>query len=575
MSKTKFNFAYAWAALCLLLLPLSVFAAITALFETPQGNFEMELFESDAPVTVENFLSYIEDGSYADSFIHRSEANFVLQGGSYTYTDGILGEVVAKSAIVNEFSRPNTHGTIAMAKLPGNANSATSSWFINLSDNTILDTENSGYTVFGEVTSDAGLDVIHAIASLPVYNAGSAFGTMPLINFSGTGTILSENLVITNISIPTSLNEIHNVGVSNSVNFPNPAPADNVQFTVTVANSGPEAASNVTVQNPVPAGMTLTGAPSVSQGSFNSSTGIWQIGPMTSSGSVTMTLPAKPQQFTVPRCYVNRSRIINHGGYDPARSNNTAASTVYVGGATSCTELVVTVSPRVANQTICPSTTLDFLVYDITVRNDGPDIAENIGVSLNGSLGSTGQTAQDNGLTFTEIQPGATASGSLSWNLACPRSEQAAAYTVTVTTDSIISAGSVMVVDSEFSVDARSSTSTTSSTSSSSDSGGGGGGCFIATAAYGSYMDPHVATLRRFRDNVLMQSGPGREFVALYYRYSPPLAAVIAENEFLRSITRVMLTPIVYAVAYPVIALLVLVGALALVGRRRKHLMFG
>jgi len=75
--------------------------------------------------------------------------------------------------------------------------------------------------------------------------------------------------------------------------------------------------------------------------------------------------------------------------------------------------------------------------------------------------------------------------------------------------------------------------------------------CFIATAAYGSYMDPHVQTLREFRDKYLLTNYVGREFVDLYYTISPPIAQYIKEHEPVRIVVRYLLTPVVYGVKYP------------------------
>ncbi len=75
--------------------------------------------------------------------------------------------------------------------------------------------------------------------------------------------------------------------------------------------------------------------------------------------------------------------------------------------------------------------------------------------------------------------------------------------------------------------------------------------CFIATAAYGSFLDPHVVELRRFRDRYLLTNTPGRYLVERYYAYSPPLAQLISEYELLRILTQGVLTPLVYAIRYP------------------------
>jgi V8-like Glu-specific endopeptidase len=80
---------------------------------------------------------------------------------------------------------------------------------------------------------------------------------------------------------------------------------------------------------------------------------------------------------------------------------------------------------------------------------------------------------------------------------------------------------------------------------------GGGGRCFIATAAYGSYLDPRVQILQNFRDRYLLTNRPGIAFVRLYNRYSPPVSDFIKDREVLRTATRVLLTPVVLAVEYP------------------------
>lgn len=135
------------------------------------GNIDVELFDSDKPVTVTNFLSYVQRGAYDRSFINRCIPGFVLQGGEYTvpnpYSSALL-EIVQRIPttpdITNEFYvgtlRSNVFGTLAMAKVDGNPNSANSAWFFNLGNNaTNLDVQNGGFTVFGRVKS--GLNVLN------------------------------------------------------------------------------------------------------------------------------------------------------------------------------------------------------------------------------------------------------------------------------------------------------------------------------------------------------------------------------------------------------------------------------
>jgi hypothetical protein len=91
--------------------------------------------------------------------------------------------------------------------------------------------------------------------------------------------------------------------------------------------------------------------------------------------------------------------------------------------------------------------------------------------------------------------------------------------------------------------------------------GSGSSNCFIATAAYGSFLEPEVMTLRHFRDRWLLTNAPGRVFVDWYYRTSPPIADTIAANGKLRLAVRAALTPIVYAIKHPGVTLgLLLIG---------------
>jgi len=175
-----------------------VAAATVVRIETPLGAITVQLFDDVAPGTVANFLRYVNDGDYANSFIHRSMPGFVVQGGGFTFENDIVGNVPTDPPIANEFDLSNLRGTIAMAKTGNDPDSATSQWFINLGDNSAnLDNQNGGFTVFGQVVGN-GMDVADAIAALAIVNAGGAFTDLPVIDFSG-GTLHRENLVMTDV----------------------------------------------------------------------------------------------------------------------------------------------------------------------------------------------------------------------------------------------------------------------------------------------------------------------------------------------------------------------------------------
>jgi cyclophilin family peptidyl-prolyl cis-trans isomerase len=138
------------------------------LMKTSKGDITIELDEARAPISVKNFLSYVDDKYYNGTIFHRVIKGFMIQGGGYTPD---FAEKSAKPPIKNEAPNglKNARGTIAMARTD-EINSATCQFFINHVDNANLDhvpnnPQRYGYAVFGKVV--AGLDILDAIANSP------------------------------------------------------------------------------------------------------------------------------------------------------------------------------------------------------------------------------------------------------------------------------------------------------------------------------------------------------------------------------------------------------------------------
>ena len=131
-------------------------------FETSHGPFTVGLFPKEAPATVENFLRYVDERFFDGTVFHRIVPGFVLQGGGLTAD---FRSKQTRAPIKNEAKNglKNTRGTLSMART-SEINSATSQFFVNLSDNEFLDhgPRDYGYAVFGRVTE--GMDVIDKIA---------------------------------------------------------------------------------------------------------------------------------------------------------------------------------------------------------------------------------------------------------------------------------------------------------------------------------------------------------------------------------------------------------------------------
>jgi cyclophilin family peptidyl-prolyl cis-trans isomerase len=128
------------------------------------GDFTIEFFEKEAPLSVANFTSYIDDGHFDGTIFHRIVPGFVIQGGGFTED---MTQKKVKAPVKNEADNglKNKRGTLSMART-NDINSATSQFFVNLKDNDFLDHSrgNFGYAVFAEVTQ--GMDVIDKIAAV-------------------------------------------------------------------------------------------------------------------------------------------------------------------------------------------------------------------------------------------------------------------------------------------------------------------------------------------------------------------------------------------------------------------------
>ncbi len=164
---------------------------VSVRIETSKGDIVLELDRGHAPITVTNFLKYLDRGVYDGTIFHRVMESFVIQGGGYTPELVELAKLDKEKGnpdvpIKNEWQNglKNTRGTIAMAR-EADPDSATREFYINVQDNPKLDTArektgNAGYAVFGRVVQ--GMDVVDAIRRVPVRTVTVAGMEEPMEN---------------------------------------------------------------------------------------------------------------------------------------------------------------------------------------------------------------------------------------------------------------------------------------------------------------------------------------------------------------------------------------------------------
>lgn len=206
---------------------LSLQAGTVVQFRTVLGDVEVELYDTEKPITSTNFVRYVADGAYRDMFFHRAVPNFVIQGGGFRVANfgtpsNTVANVTSRANITNEYGVgpffSNVAGTIAMAKT-ADPNSANSQFFINLQTNTSLDSTNNsgGFTVFGRVISGTNTltawnsFIRYVAATTPtnapnlIVNAGSPFGELPLLKLAtrtdGTRFVDLADLVYCDVTL--------------------------------------------------------------------------------------------------------------------------------------------------------------------------------------------------------------------------------------------------------------------------------------------------------------------------------------------------------------------------------------
>ena len=301
----------------------------------------------------------------------------------------------------------------------------------------------------------------------------------------------------------------------------------NLTYTITVSNNGPDEAAGVYMGDTLPTGVTYVSATS-SQGScMGTHTITCALGSISNGASANVTLVVTPT--VAISGLTNTASITSSTSSDTNTNNNSSTANTTVNNPV---PVIISLTPS--------STITGGAAFTLTVN--GTNFVNGSQVQWNGS---------DRTTTFVS---------SKQLTAAVPVTDITTAGTISIT-----------VVNPAPGGGASNAKDFVIGTGDSGGGGGGGGGCFIATAAYGSYCDPHVQILRDFRDGVLIHYAPGKMFINTYYRYSPPIADFIREHEGLKYAVRGLITPIVYTLKYPFIVGCTIVPlAFLLIRKRRK-----
>ena len=172
---------------------------------TNLGDIDVELFDTVAPKTASNFLDYVDAGSYKDAIFHRSttvatDGLAIIQAGETTLVGDSYSVITTFGNVDNEYSLPNTPGTIAMAKEANSPDSASDQFYFNISDNskTLGKSNDGGFTVFGHAI-EGTFQTVEAIGALKTYNLETVkydWSSIPLYSYDPSKSAAPDNLVV-------------------------------------------------------------------------------------------------------------------------------------------------------------------------------------------------------------------------------------------------------------------------------------------------------------------------------------------------------------------------------------------
>ena len=396
--------------------------------------------------------------------------------------------------------------------------------------------------------------------------------------------------IILLISLPTAVAlAVPDIYLQKSVNNAFPMENEPVEFTVRVSNIGNEIATDVVVVDQLPPELIIPVGLAVfpSIGSYDPVTGEWTVGILDAGVSADLVVPAIVTELQPPACIVNSARSLYPGDFD--HTNNEARAAIHQDGVERCADLSAEFSIGITEFLFFPECGVeDRYQGSIEIRNAGPDNARNVVVSLRqtpivgAEISFDDPACQHSGTSIcTVVDIAAGTTRVLNVTSALFQNRRGVLQRIDVEVDTTDTDYAPMnnfssaydVVSGFSSCEEYVPNIQFADTFSPADDVATYLGCFIATAAYGSPLDPHLDSLREFRDRNMMNNRPGRALVRFYYRHSPPLAEFIAERDWLRAVVRGLLTPIVYTIEHPRRGAILFFGliALSLLGIRRLH----